>query len=128
MKKDYIPTITEGHYPDNAGWTEDDLGNVLLLSIPSISDFFHEDMLTYDYAWLYNKELDAYIFCFKVSNGKEFGVIFQARHAGRLLLDQQAYEAFTITITDQSFEDITEESEYLTFSNITLSRQTIAGW
>lgn len=128
MKKEYIPTLTEGHYPENAGWTEDEFGNVLLLSIPSVSDLLDEGMETYDYAWLFNKELDAYIFCFKLSSGREFGVIFEAGHAGRLLLDPQAYEAFTITITNLAFEDVTEESEYLTFSNITLSRQTIAGW
>jgi hypothetical protein len=128
LKREYKPAISEGHNPEDGGWTEDGYGNVLLLSIPTSSEFLNEKVSTFDYAWLYSKEIDAYIFCFRLPSGMEFGVIFHANHAGKLLLDAQAYDKFTITITDKPFNAITEDSNYISFRDIVINRQSIAGW
>lgn len=128
LNREYKPTISEGHYPEDGGWTQDEHGSVLLLSIPTSSEFLNEKVSTFDYAWLYSKEIDAYIFCFRLPSGMEFGVIFHANHAGRLLLDAQAYEAFTITITDKPFNELTIDSQFISFPNIFINRQSIAGW
>lgn len=124
----YKPSIKEGVYPDDAGWTQDGSKNILLLSIPMLSHVIRQTVTKFDYAWLYNKEIDAYIFCFKLSNGQEYAIFFQVDHAGRLLMDQNAYEEFSIVLTDKAFNVLTEDSEFITLSNIRLVRQPIAGW
>lgn len=128
LNREYKPTISEGHYPEDGGWTQDENGNVLLLSLPTSTEFITEKVSTFDYAWLYSSELDAYIFCFRLPSGLEFGVIFHSKHAGKLLLDTQAYDTFTITITDKPFNELTEDSHYISFPNIIINRQPSAGW
>lgn len=128
LNREYKPTISEGHYPEDGGWTENENGNVLLLSIPTSFEFLNEKVSTFDYAWLYSKDIDAYIFCFRLPSGVEFGVIFHAQHAGKLLVDTPAYDTFTIAITDKPFAELTEGSNFISFPNIVINRQTIAGW
>ncbi|MCH1625371.1 hypothetical protein [Fredinandcohnia quinoae] len=124
----YTPSVTEGIYPEDAGWTVEKGNNVLLLSIPVLTEIMTYHIYTFDYTWLYHEELDAYIFCFRLQNDKEFAILFQKDHAGMLLMEGEAYEEFTLVITDQDFKKLNDDSKYITLSNISLDRQKIAGW
>ncbi|MFT4414932.1 hypothetical protein ACLM5H_13815 [Fredinandcohnia humi] len=124
----YRPTITQGIYPEDAGWTSENQTNILLISAPLLSEILSFTTDPFDYAWLYDEELDAYIFCFRLQNQQEYAILFQKEHAGRLLIEQVAYEEFSIVLTDQPFEMIKEETPHVTLSKISLKRQTIAGW
>lgn len=124
----YTPTVTKGIYPEDAGWTEDGRNKVLLLSIPMLTEIMKIKIYTFDYTWLYDKELDAYIFCFRLQDDQEFAVLFQKEHAGILLMKSEANNEFTVVITDQPFNDLTEESRFISLPNILLERQKIAGW
>lgn len=124
MTGKYEPTVTEGQYPEDGGWTE----NILLLSIPKFHDVIQVEVEKFDYAWLYNKEVDAYIFCFRFSNEAERAIIFHVKHAGQLLMEPQAFETFSIAITSKAFEEMTDDTPYLYLPDIRLTRQSIAGW
>lgn len=123
----YTPSVSEGVYPEDAGWAHEGETEILLLSVPLPDEVFHVQNDTFDYAWLYNQSLDSYIFCFKLPSRQEFGILFQREHAGMLLMEEEAYGEFTIVVTNQSFEEIKENTPFLTLSNISLKR-TIAGW
>jgi hypothetical protein len=128
MKSTYEPTISEGIFPEDAGWTSDGDETVLLLSVPELSSLIGRDVQHYSYAWLFDKQLDAYILCFQLNSQDEYAIIFKADHAGRLLLEKEAYESFTIAITSVPFEDLKETSSYFMLKNIHITRQPIASW
>ncbi|MBM7660470.1 hypothetical protein JOC85_001242 [Bacillus mesophilus] len=124
----YIPTVNEGIYPQDAGWTEDEQQqSILLLSIPELVGLANQVITKFDYAWLFDSSINAYIFCFRV-NEKEYAVIFQFNHAGKFLLEREAYESFSIAITGVEFSVMTEHTPYALFQPITLNRQPVAGW
>lgn len=128
MTKEYQPQVTEGYHPEDGGWTKLEQP-VLLLSLPVFADeWIHQDVKAYDYAWLFDKQQNSYIFCFRLHSGVEKAILFQANYAGRLLLEPEAYQKFTIAITNQDFNQLTDESDYLLLENIELARQSVAGW
>ncbi|MDP4083187.1 MAG: hypothetical protein Q8934_01075 [Bacillota bacterium] len=85
-------------------------------------------MKSYNYAWLYNHELDAYIFCFKVNNRQEHAVIFKKDHAGVLLQKEYALTPFTIAITHKDFGVLKETNPVFMFNNIEIAKNEVAGW
>ncbi|WP_456277936.1 hypothetical protein [Bacillus sp. AK128] len=124
----YIPMINEGVYPHDAGWTEDE-GNqsILLLSVPELEELANKVITNFDYAWLFDASMNAYIFCFQIEE-KEHAIIFQFNHAGKFLLEREAYEPFSIAITGSDFSNMTEHTPYLLLRPIQLNRQPVAGW
>jgi hypothetical protein len=124
----YSPNITEAHHPEDGGWTEENGIPVLLLSIPSLGDLIPTKIDKYSYAWLYEKEMEAYIFCVQVNNRDEFGVIFSREEAGQLLLDAEAYGEFTVIICKEAFDQLEDDTPFLTFPKISLTRSVLAGW
>ncbi|MGO4890056.1 hypothetical protein ACJ2A9_20105 [Anaerobacillus sp. MEB173] len=128
MVKKYEPTISEGVYPSDGGWSKDNGRDILILSIPEFADLMNIEYNSYHYAWLYDKNLNAYIFCFRLDHGEERAVIFHAEHAGVLLTEEMAYQSFQIAITDASFENLTEKTSYLLLNEIELQRELAAGW
>src|SRR5690606_26977257 len=100
----------------------------LLLSTPMLSKIIDKKFAKFDYTWLYNKELEAYIFCFRIQNEDEYAIIFHREHAGRLLLEKEAYGEFTLIITDLPFDQLNENSPLLRLPKISLDRQSSAGW
>jgi hypothetical protein len=125
---DYLPTIDEGFYPHDAGWTVDEQQeSILLLSIPELGQCVHKVVTEFDYAWLFDSTINAYIFCFRIES-REYAVIFQFQHAGKLLLEREAYEPFSIAITATQFSTMTEYTPYLLLQPIALNRQPVAGW
>jgi hypothetical protein len=124
----YIPTINEGIYPQDAGWTEDEhQQSILLLSIPELEELASQVVPEFDYAWLFDASINAYIFCVRIDE-KEYAIIFQFNHAGKLLLEREAYESFAIAITGSAFSIMTEHTPYTLLQPINLSRQPVAGW
>ncbi|WP_142296515.1 hypothetical protein [Lottiidibacillus patelloidae] len=124
----YIPSIKEGFIPEDGGWTTSGQGNTMLLSIPQLKAKINQKLDKYSYAWLYDKKQDAYIFCFQLDGKEEYAILFQAEYAGKLLLEQEAYERFTVAITDLPFGHLTEQSNYLIINEVEITRQPIAGW
>jgi hypothetical protein len=127
LSQEYVPEITEGVYPEDGGWTTDQSGNVLLLSVPLLSSIIHTTVTSFDYTWLYDKAINAYIFCFKINAEKEYAVIFQNEHAGQLLITEEAADEFSIALTAFPFEELTDESTYLYLPKIILNRHTTTG-
>jgi len=124
----YSPNITEAHLPVDGGWTIDAGIPVLLLSTPSLGDLIPTRIDKYSYAWLYEKEMDAYIFCVQINNRDEFGLLFSREEAGQLLLDADAYGEFTVVICEEAFDQLEEDTPFLTFPKISLTRSVQAGW
>ncbi|WP_246941371.1 hypothetical protein [Bacillus pinisoli] len=127
MNVNYIPTVNEGHYPHDAGWTEENNQSILLLSIPELKNIAHQVITVFDYAWLFDRNLNAYIFCFRIEE-EEHAIIFQFTHAGKLLMEKEAYDSFAIAITGAEFSEMTEHTPYLLLPSIQLNRQPVAGW
>ncbi|MBU8905276.1 hypothetical protein [Desertibacillus haloalkaliphilus] len=128
MANQYEPTVSEAVFPSDGGWTMDGDKHVLLLSIPEFSEVINHSFESYRYAWLYDKENDAYIFCFQFDDGFERAVLFQREHAGILLTEAAAYEMFTIVISDQAFDKIDEQTVLLELPQIKITRMMSAGW
>jgi hypothetical protein len=124
----YIPSINEGFIPEDGGWTASDSEPVLLLSVPQLSEIIDKKWSSLSYAWLFDKSKDAYIFCFQLNKKEEFALLFEAQFAGQLLLEKEAYETFSVAITDVPFEQLKEDSPYLYIQNVQINRQPIAGW
>jgi hypothetical protein len=124
----YIPNIQEGYIPEDGGWTTSGEGPTLLLSIPKLTTIMGKKWNKHSYAWLYDKKQDTYIFCFQFDGKEEYAILFQADFAGRLLLEKEAYEPFTIAITDLPFEELSDESSYVIINEVQITRQPIAGW
>ena len=124
----YSPKITEAHHPADGGWTEENGIPVLLLSTPSLENLIPTRIDKYSYAWLYEKEMDAYIFCVQINNRDEFGILFSREEAGQLLLDADAYGEFTVVMCKEAFDQLEEDTPSLILSKISLTRSVLAGW
>lgn len=126
---DYMPQVSTGYYPEDAGWaSRPDGENLLLLSIPDLRFLLTFQVNSYDYAWLYDQELEAYIFCFKINNKSESAVIFQRDHAGILLQEEFALKPFTVVITEKDFEHLSENDPVFQLDNIEMVKSDTAGW
>lgn len=126
---EYRPAISQGYYPEDAGWIEQSDGeDILLLCMPEYRYLITLEVKSYEYAWLFNKELDAYIFCFKINKQFEQAVIFKQEHAGILLKEEFANKPFTIAITDKQFTDLKENDPVFMLQKIELKKHENAGW
>jgi hypothetical protein len=128
MEGTYQPDIHEAVYPRDGGWTKDGGQDVLLLSIPEFGELPGRAVDAFDYAWLYDNSLKAYILCFRLQDGTERAILFQEEHAGKLLTDSPAYETFTVAISDQSLEVLCDDTPFLILPDIQLKRSLAAGW
>ena len=128
LTQKYVPKVTEGIYPEDGGWTSDENGNVLLLSVPLLAPIIQTTVTKFDYSWLYDETINAYIFCFKLNGEKESAIVFQSEHAGQLLITEEAVKEFSIAITEAPFEQLTDQSTYLYLPKISLNRHLSAGW
>lgn len=127
--EEYVPSISKGYYPEDAGWAKRPDGeNILLLCIPEYSYLLTIQVKSYEYAWLYNNELDAYVFCFRINNKSEQAIIFKRDHAGVLLNETFAYSPFSVAITHKDFAYLTEKDPVFMLNNIELTRHVSAGW
>lgn len=124
----YSPNLSEAHIPNDGGWTEENRTPVLLLSVPTIPIEMTTNIHKFSYTWLYEKEMDAYVLCIQLNNQEEFGLIFSQKEAGVLLLDADAYSEFTVVITTEQMENLKEDTPYLSFPKISLTRSLLAGW
>ncbi len=124
----YSPNISEAHIPYDGGWTEEIGTPVLLLSVPTIPIEMTTNIHKFSYMWLYEKEMDAYVLCVLLNNQEEFGLIFSQKEAGQLLLDSDAYEEFTLVITKEQLDHLTDNTLHLSFPKISLTRSLQAGW
>jgi hypothetical protein len=131
MIENYIPSVKEGVYPNDGGWLENEQDRpTLVLSIPEFLHFINVPIPKFDYAWLYNQEINAYIFCFRLKGLQQIEktIIFHEEHAGILIKDENAFKHFDISITSEHLEDVNEETNYLYLPNITITRHPAASW
>jgi hypothetical protein len=128
MKEQYEPSISEGYAPEDAGWTSSGQEPILLLSVPELEQIIGKSYRSFSYAWLYDKANDAYILCFQIDKNEEYAIFFAGTHAGQLLMEKEAYESFTIAITNLPFEGLTDESKYFMLHQIELERHPLASW
>ncbi|WP_226680583.1 hypothetical protein [Sutcliffiella horikoshii] len=124
----YSPNLSEAHIPYDGGWTEENGIPVLLLSVPTLPIEMTTNIHKFSYTWLYEKEMEAYVLCIQLNNQEEFGLIFSQKEAGVLLLDADAYSEFTVVITAEHMENLKEDTPYLSFPKISLTRSLLAGW
>lgn len=124
----YSPNLSEAHIPFDGGWTEEKRTPVLLLSVPTMPIEMTTHIHKFSYTWLYEKEMDAYVLCIRLNQQEEFGLIFSQKEAGVLLLEADAYSEFTLVITKEHLENLKDDTPYLSFPKIILTRSLLAGW
>ncbi|MGD6774094.1 hypothetical protein [Sutcliffiella horikoshii] len=124
----YSPNFSEAHIPYDGGWTEENGTPVLLLSVPTIPIEMTTNIHKFSYTWLFEKEMNAYVLCIRLNNQEEFGLVFSQKEAGVLLLDADAYGEFTVVVTKEQLENLKEDTPYLSFPKISLTRSLLAGW
>ncbi|MGD7054546.1 hypothetical protein [Sutcliffiella horikoshii] len=124
----YSPNLSEAHIPYDGGWTEENGTPVLLLSVPTIPFKMNTNLHKFSYTWLFEKEMNAYVLCIHLNNQEEFGLIFSQKEAGVLLLDADAYGEFTVVVTKEHIENLKDDTPYLSFPKISLTRSLLAGW
>ncbi|WP_404468756.1 hypothetical protein [Sutcliffiella horikoshii] len=124
----YSPNLSEAHIPYDGGWTEENGTPVLLLSVPTIPIEMTTDIHKFSYTWLYEKEMNAYVLCILLNSQEEFGLIFSQKEAGVLLLEADAYGEFTVVVTKEQLEDLKDDTPFLSFPKISLTRSLLAGW
>ncbi len=110
MEDQFKPSLTEAYIPEDGGWTSFNGINVLLLSIPQIDQLVRIQNKGYSYVWLYDKEMDGHIFCFKLNSGEERAVLFKNENAGRLLLKEEAKDLFHIAVASTKLEEINDDT------------------
>lgn len=128
MSKKYVPQINEAAIPEDGGWANLSQESVLILSIPDWDDVVGRSTEGYEYVWLYDREGDAYIFCFRLSDKTERAIAFPKDHAGLLLQDGRAYDPFSFLITSQALNEVDEKERMLFLGEVELRRHPQAGW
>lgn len=128
MSKKYIPQVTEAAIPDDGGWANLSQESALILSVPDWDEIVGRSTEGYEYVWLYDREADAYILCFRLSDQTEKALAFPKDHAGLLLQDQRAYEPFSLLITSRALAEVDEGTRMLFLGDVELKRHPQAGW
>ncbi|WP_404429013.1 hypothetical protein [Sutcliffiella horikoshii] len=124
----YSPNLSEAHIPYDGGWTDENGTPVLLLSVPTFPIEMTTIIHKFSYTWLFEKEMNAYVLCIRLNNQEEFGLVFGQKEAGVLLLDADAYGEFTVVVTKEQMENLKDDTQYLSFPKISLTRSLLAGW
>lgn len=128
MAERYIPQIREAAIPEDGAWVDGESGPILLLSIPDWKEEGIDSADVTAYVWMYDREHDAYLFCFRLMNEQEKAVAFPKEHAGLLLLDENSKGVFSIMVSHQSLQSATSEDLVLFVENLNLIRHPSAGW
>jgi hypothetical protein len=128
MTERYIPQVREAAIPEDGCWAELQNTPVLLLSIPEWKDLLNQLITGYQFVWMYDREEDAYLFCFRLNNQIEKAIAFAKEHAGLLLKDERASGLFSILITSDALDQTTAQSPYLLLTEVELKRHPQAGW
>jgi hypothetical protein len=125
MSKRYVPKIKEAAIPEDGGWVEGQAGPVLLLSIPEwdIEKIYKTPVQAY--VWMYDRQQNAYLFCFRLQTGEEKAIAFLSDHAGLLLKETHANSSFSLMITSESLQ---EAEQALLIEEVELRRHPVAGW
>ncbi|SDW75851.1 hypothetical protein SAMN05444487_10624 [Marininema mesophilum] len=124
----YVPQVTTAAIPEDGGWAELSEDNLLILYIPEWEDIMARGAIGYQQVWMYDREADAYIFCFRLQDGIERAIAFAKDHGGLLLRDERAYGPFSILLTSEPIGEAEESSSMLLLSEVSLKRHPRAGW
>ena len=87
MSERYVPKIKEAAIPEDGGWIEGETNPILLLYIPTWNVLETNPDEVSAYVWMYDREQDAYLFCFQLKDGSEKAIAF------KFLLDYFGYVA-----------------------------------
>jgi hypothetical protein len=128
MNGRYIPQIREAAIPEDGGWVQLQNNPTLILYIPEWKDWLTPSRVGDPFVWMYDREEDAYLFCFRLDNQIEKAIAFAKEHAGLLLRETQANDPFSILITSEELDQITVQSPYLLITEVVLKRHPQAGW
>ena len=121
-------TSIDAHIPEDGGWTEENGQSILLLSIPSLKKYMDKTVHKFSYKWVYDREEKAYVLILELNKVDTFAIMFHEQHAGQLLLDADAYNEFILYVTGELIEEVDENTSYLIFPKIKLTRNVLAGW
>jgi hypothetical protein len=128
MNERYVPKIQEAAIPEDGGWVEGEDNPILLLSIPEWEQLETNPDHVNAYVWMYDREQDAYLFCFQLKDGSEKAIAFISDHAGLLLKDEHAKNNFSMMIMNQPLQEVRSSQSVLLIENIKLVRHPVAGW
>ncbi|MFC4077585.1 hypothetical protein [Salinithrix halophila] len=128
MAERYVPQVREAAIPEDGGWAELSRENVLILHVPEWEEIVRKSTEGYRYVWMYDRRADAYLFCFRLSDGTERAVAFAKDHGGLLLQDDRAREEFSILVTTQPLGEAEEDTPMLLLRGISLKQHPRAGW
>ncbi|MBA4543313.1 MULTISPECIES: hypothetical protein [Thermoactinomyces] len=130
MSKRYIPRIREAAIPEDGGWMklQEEGAPVLVLSVPEWSDELKQSVSGYEHTWMYDRANDAYLFCFRLEEGREYAIAFAREHAGILLNDDRARGKFSLLVTAQHLKETEDLKPCFLFRGISLKRHPRAGW
>jgi hypothetical protein len=128
MTERYIPKIQEAAIPEDGGWIEGETNPILLLSIPAWKGIETSSIDINAYAWMYDREQDAYLFCFRVADGGEKAIAFISDHAGLLLKDENSLDVFTMMIMDRPLQEVNSSKSVFLIEKVQLVRHPVAGW
>jgi hypothetical protein len=128
MSERYVPKINEAAIPEDGGWVDGETNPILLLSIPTWKELETNPDLVHAYTWMYDREQNAYLFCFQLKDGSEKAIAFISDHAGLLLQDEHAKGAFSMMIMNQALQEVSSPHSVLLIENVTLVRHPAAGW
>lgn len=124
----YLPQIQEASIPEDGVWATYLERPVLFLSIPEWQEMIETKDEVARFVWMFDREQDAYLFCFQCVSGAEYAIAFPKDHAGMLLQDERSFDQFSMLITFKELEDVTEETNLLQIHEIVLQRHPKAGW
>ncbi|SFX19734.1 hypothetical protein SAMN04487866_102117 [Thermoactinomyces sp. DSM 45891] len=124
----YLPRIQEASIPEDGVWATYLEKPVLFLSIPEWLEVIESNDEATRFVWMFDREQDAYLFCFQCVSGQEYAIAFPKEHAGMLLRDERSYDLFSLFITSKELEEVTESSNLLQIHDISLQRHPKAGW
>ncbi|SMO77998.1 hypothetical protein [Melghirimyces algeriensis] len=128
MAERYVPQVTEAAIPVDGSWAHLNGKNVLMIQVPDWKNTVQRSFEGARRVWMYDRREDAYIFCFQLRDGSEWAVAFAKDHGGRLLRDERAYGFFSILITSDDLDQLTDETGMLLFQDLYLKRHPKAGW
>lgn len=123
----YIPHIHEAVVPDEGQWAELEGKNVLILSILEWEGTIQQSREEQKTVWMYDRGNDAYLFCFRLQDGKDYAIAFPREHAGVFLTDSRAHNPFSLLVTAKSLQEKTLRPCIL-FQDLSLMRHPKAGW
>ncbi|PTM56526.1 hypothetical protein [Desmospora activa] len=124
----YVPRVREAAIPEDGGWAELSGEQVLILSVPEWEGLVDRSAEGYRYVWMYDRQADAYLFCFRLEDGTERALAFAKDHGGLLLRDERIQGTFALLVTARPLAAVEDDTPMLLLRGITLKRHPKAGW